>query len=711
MQTQLSGPPPTAGLALRLLGPLSVSRGGTPVALPPSRKVRALLAYLAVAGRTTTRSHLCELLWDLPSDPRGELRWCLSKLRSVLDEPGRQRVLADGEGVSLDLSDCSVDVLEVAHALRDGFANLAAADLQALAARFGDNDLLEGLDLPRSPAFSGWLIAERRRLRATHAAVLEHWVQALPPGSDTALAALEHWLAIAPFDRRAHEGLLEALASRGRLREGEEHLAATARQYEAEGQDWAPIGHAWRAAKSRAARHPREADDRPSLSGHPRETDDRPPPSRHSREGGNPVLPLPFSLDLRAAPGPRLRGDDEAPTPLPRRASLAVMPFIDRTPGVALRGGLGDGMAHDVITRLAKLRSMFVIAEGTMFALSERRVDSQDAGRRLDVDYVASGSIRRGADARLTVTVQLAETRTAQVVWAEEFSGRLDDTFAVLDEIGNRIVSSIARQIEVAERNRAILKNPNSLDAWEAHHRGLWHMVRFNREDNEQARHFFQTAVRLDPTFARPHAGLSFTHFQDAFLGWRERDAAIERAYGAAADGVMADERDPASHWALGRAMWLRDRQDETLGELHSAIELSPNFALGHYTLAFVHMQSGDPRTAIAEADHARALSPMDPLLFGMLASRAIALARLGQYEEAADWAVRSAARPNAHVHIRAISMVCLALAGRVQEAKDVAAAIRQSQSGYGVADFLQAFKLGAEAESLVRKAARLIDA
>ena len=106
-----------------------------------------------------------------------------------------------------------------------------------------------------------------------------------------------------------------------------------------------------------------------------------------------------------------------------------------------------------------------------------------------------------------------------------------------------------------------------------------------------------------------------------------------------------------------------------------------------------------------------RALSPLDPLLFGMLASRALALIRLGRYEEAADWGIRSAARPNAHVHIQAIAMVCLALAGRTREAKDFAGAIQRAQPGYSVQDLLRAFKFGAEAEGLVRKAAARIDA
>ena len=83
-----------ASLQLRLLGALTVSRGGRPVPLPSSRKVRALLAYLALSPRPVARSQLCELLWDVPNDPRGELRWSLSKLRGIVDEPGCRRVVA-----------------------------------------------------------------------------------------------------------------------------------------------------------------------------------------------------------------------------------------------------------------------------------------------------------------------------------------------------------------------------------------------------------------------------------------------------------------------------------------------------------------------------------------------------------------------------------------------------------------------------------------
>jgi tetratricopeptide (TPR) repeat protein len=307
------------------------------------------------------------------------------------------------------------------------------------------------------------------------------------------------------------------------------------------------------------------------------------------------------------------------------------------------------------------------------------------------------------------VTVELVETRTARVVWAEAFNSKPDDAFLILDEIGNRIVASITNEIETNERNRAILKPPNSLDAWEAHHRGLWHMYLFNKSDNELARHFFQNAVQLDPTFARAYAGLSFTHFQNAFQGWAKREPEIDRAFEAAGQSLMVDDRDPAAHWAMGRALWLRGRHDQSLMELEQAIDLSPNFALGHYTLAFIHSQTGDPLAAISSSDYSRKLSPFDPLLFGMLGARAMALVRLDRFEEAADWAVKAAARPNAHSHIVAIAAFSLALAGSLGEARAYAATIHRTLPRYSVADFLGAFRFDRHGEALFRKGAKRI--
>jgi DNA-binding SARP family transcriptional activator len=637
-----------------------MTRGGTAQPLTSSRKVRALLAYLALSPQAVPRTQLCELLWDVPNDPRGELRWCLSKLRSLV---GAARVDTKDDAVRLDLAGCVVDALDIARATQAGLEALSPERLQELVGLFA-GDFLEGLEIDRNPAFNGWLVAQRRRFRGCHTALLEQLVRRLP--ADAAFAHLEKWLQLAPFDQHVHAIMLEALARRGLIREGEEHLAAASRLFEAEGLDIAKLREVWRAARAHG-----EA---------PRVRDA--------------IVAAADSAPVRETASPA------------RRASIAVMPFDDRSSAGSVRGGAADALAYDIITRLAKLRSLFVIAQGTVFALHDRRIGPEEAGRMLSVDYVVGGSVRRDGS-RFSVTVELVETRSARIVWAEVFNHKADDALFVLDEIGNRIVASIAHEIETIERNRAILRPPNSLDAWEAHHRGLWHMYRFNKADNDRAKHFFETAIRLDPTFARAHAGLSFTHWQNAFQGWTEREPEIRRAYETAGQSLLVDDRDPAAHWAMGRALWLCGSHDQAVTELERAVDLSPNFALGHYTLSFVHSLGGDAEAAVRFSDHSRSLSPFDPLLFGMMGARSMALVRLRRFDEAAEWGVKAAARPNAHAHILAIAAYSLALADRVDEGRAYMAAIRKAVPGYGVEDFLTAMLMTPDGAALFRQAAK----
>jgi DNA-binding SARP family transcriptional activator/TolB-like protein len=656
---------------VRMLGPLTIRRHEAVLPLPASRKVRALLAYLALAPHAVARARLCELLWDVPNDPRGELRWCLSKIRKLVDEPERRRVDTRADTVTLDLSDCFVDAIEVVRAAED-IAATAPDRLRTLEALSG-REFLEGLELGGSPYFNGWLAAQRRRFRGFRAALLEQLIKRV--SDDESLPYLEKWLELAPFELCVHKMMFNAFARRSKILEAQDHLASTILLFEAEGVDSAPVRDAWRAAFVRL-----EDSSRAAVAG-----------------------PLITPASVRAG-----EGDDAIVTVPARRASVAVMPFADCSALVDDRGGVAGALAHDVITRLAKLRSLFVIAQGTMFALHERNVAAEEAGRLLGVDYVVNGSVSRQGS-NLKVTVEVSDTRTARIVWAEIFKQQFDDAFLVLDEIGDKIVASVAAEIETSERNRAILRPPNSLDAWEAHHRGLWHVYRFNKDDNERARHYFAMAVQLDPTFARAYAGLSFSHFQNAFQGWAQREPEVARAYEAARESLIVDDRDPAAHLAIGRALWLRGRHEQSIVELEQAVDLSPNFALAHYTLAFVHAQTGNPHAAVAFSDHSRELSPFDPLLFGMLGARAMALVRMGDFEEAAVWAVKAAARPNAHAHIQAIAAFSLALAGRLDESRTYLASIRAALPSYGVQDFLNAMQFRPDGERFFRQAAKLL--
>jgi TolB-like protein len=459
--------------------------------------------------------------------------------------------------------------------------------------------------------------------------------------------------------------MLAALVGCGRVTDADEHLAVTVRAFEQEGLDGSTLRDGWQAMRA--------------------------------------APPASVRIESSAPPAPR------EVTAARRRASVAVMPFVDVLPGQAGRSRTADGLTEDIITRLAKLRVLFVIARGSVYALGERGIGAHEAGRTLNVEYVVSGSVRRHGG-RVSVVVELAHTEDARIVWTDEIEVVAEETLSVLDAIVDRIVAAIAEEIEAAECNRAILKPPSCLDAWEAYHRGLWHMYKFNGPDNRDASHFFRVALQLDPTFARAHAGLSFTHFQNAFLDLTpDREKQIELALETAAQSLAADQRDPAAHWAMGRALWLHRDEKEAFASLERTIELSPNFALGHYTLGFVHSQMGDPRFAIEATTTSRQLSPFDPLQFAMLASRALAHIRLGEIEEAAEWAVKATSRPNAHAHILAIAAESLLLANRRDEARAFVARIRDRVPTYTAEDFLRAFRFPKDTEALLRRCAKQI--
>jgi DNA-binding SARP family transcriptional activator len=310
------------GVRLSMLGPLTIERGGAALELPASRKMCGLLAYLALTQRPVRRSRLCELLWDeAANDPRGELRWCLSKLRGPLGDAAGNVVVTSGDTIALRLDGWFVDTAEVASAMNGAIETLGSQQLQALCDLYS-GELLEGLVIERCPEFNLWLTGQRSRYAAIRTTLLQRLVESLPADSGKRLAALEKWAEVAPFDDRAQIGLLRRLAGFGRVDACKRHLAAAARLYEAEGLDFEPIRKTWQEASN----------------------------TRSATVPGGAVVP-----SATPAPG---AGAEIGSKPA-RRPSLAVMPFHalpDRREGT---GETADGLTHDTITRLAKLRSFF----------------------------------------------------------------------------------------------------------------------------------------------------------------------------------------------------------------------------------------------------------------------------------------------------------------------------------------------------------------
>jgi tetratricopeptide (TPR) repeat protein len=251
---------------------------------------------------------------------------------------------------------------------------------------------------------------------------------------------------------------------------------------------------------------------------------------------------------------------------------------------------------------------------------------------------------------------------------------------------------------------------PASLDAWQAYHRGLSHMHRFTSDSNREAQRFFTRAIVLDPTFSRSYAGLSFTHFQNAFhLHVREPEREIASAIETAEQALQADPSDPAAHCAMGRALWLEHAHDGAVGALNRSVRLSPNYAFAHYSLAFVQCQTGDPGYAINAADIAAKLSPLDPMMFGTNRVRTFALLRLGKVEEAAETARLVGRHAGDHVHAHAVAALTLAAAGRIEEARAARQHISALRPNYNFKQFKEALHMLNDLEDIYRKAAKLV--
>lgn len=218
----------TEPLTLRLLGAVEVSRGGNRLALPQSRKTRALLAYLAATARPHRRERLCALLWDVTDDPRGALRWSLTKLRSLVDEPDRQRLVADRETVALDPAGMHVDVLWLRAQLASGVEAMPTSRLAEVADAFR-GEFLDGLELTDFRDFHGWCVAERESVRAQHAIVLRALTDRLGDAPEAALPHARRLVQVAALDEAGHAALVRLLAAAGRRREAEQQYATATR--------------------------------------------------------------------------------------------------------------------------------------------------------------------------------------------------------------------------------------------------------------------------------------------------------------------------------------------------------------------------------------------------------------------------------------------------------------------------------------------------
>lgn len=399
---------------------------------------------------------------------------------------------------------------------------------------------------------------------------------------------------------------------------------------------------------------------------------------------------LPAVPRCQVLPADKPESPAEAVSPS-SRPSIAVLPFTLHGDGDGY-AAMAEALPHELIAELSRLRWLFVIARGSTFRFRGQPADAVRVGKVLNVRYALSGEVEVAGD-QLAVTVELADTGDGAVIWAERYHDDLEAVHDIRERIVKCVITSLEVRISAHEAQRARLLSTDRLDAWAAYHLGLEHVYRYNRRDNLAAQGLFERAVALDRGFARAHAGLAFTRFQQGFMHYQcDVDAARRAARASAEQAAVLDPLDPFVNLVMGRVEWIEGDLDGSLAWLSRSTELSPNYAQAVYVRALTQTLTGASDPAIDNLDLALGLSPLDPLRYGMLSTRGTANVLSGNLEEAIRWAELAVHSPGAHKHIPLVAAVAREVAGDSDKAAGWVARARIMDPDIRASDFLLSF-------------------
>lgn len=563
-----------AALTIRLLGSFEARLGAGPPVSLPTKKARALLAYLAARpAQARSRDEIAELLWGARADEqaRGSLRRTLSDLRKALPFADGAWLVSDGDTVKLDERSIEVDVAQ--------FERLAAGEAGALeqAADLYRGEFLAGFGLDEQ-AFEEWLRTERERLRQlalkTLARLLAH--QAAGEALEPAIQTGARLLAIDPANEGAHRALMQLYARQGRRSEA-------LRQY--------------RSCREALMHELGVGPDAATEALH--------------RE-----LQQPVTIPDEA---------EELPESLPPpsdKPSIAVLPFANLS-GDPEQEYFADGLVEDIIGALSRISALWVIARASTFSYKGKPVDVKRVARELGVRYVMEGSVRRSGD-RVRVTAQLVDAATERPVWAERYDRPLSDLFDIQDEITRCVAATAETQIMLAE-GQAIAEllsrgvRPSDVKARDLMTRAWSRMYDQTPDAIAEASQLAEEAIRLDPSHPRVHLMRARILMNQLWFGEIPHDEEnLSLARAAAESAVRVAPRDERAHlvmaWAWAYAT--TGRLEEALAECDRGLEINPNASLIHANRGVFLAALGRSQEAIEASRLALQLNPRDPSNF-----------------------------------------------------------------------------------------------
>ena len=322
----------------------------------------------------------------------------------------------------------------------------------------------------------------------------------------------------------------------------------------------------------------------------------------------------------------------ELPT---HRPSVAVLPFENFSADPE-QAHFADAVVEEITATLSRIGDFLVIARNSAFTYKGRSVDVRQVGRELDVRYVVEGSVRR-VDERVRITAQLIETESARHIWAGKAEGAASDLFDLQDRIAEMVAGAVYPSVRKAEIERARMKRPDNLEAYDLVMRSLPHLWAHRMHENPEAIALLDRSLKLDPHYGLAAALCAWAHAQQIVYNWTD-DIEGERRKGLTLIEMAARHigDDATGLTALATAvMLLEGNAPRALGFVERAVRVDPNHAWAWMRLGFGLVYTGKPDEALQAFARAERLSPLDPFTFNIHIGIGLAHFSAGRYAEA----------------------------------------------------------------------------
>jgi serine/threonine-protein kinase len=294
---------------------------------------------------------------------------------------------------------------------------------------------------------------------------------------------------------------------------------------------------------------------------------------------------------------------------LPPEKSIAVLPFADLSQ-TKDQEYFCDGMSEEIRDALAKVEGLRVVARTSSFSFKGKSADASEVGKKLNVEDVLEGSVRREGN-RVRITTQLINARNGFQLWSETYERELQGVFALQDEVTRAVVDALKLKLAIS----LPVREPRNTEAYDLYLQGLYLSNKGSEKDLREGLTFFQRALEKDPKLSRAWTGIAKIWFYLADVYVKPLEA-YPASRAAALKAIELDDKDAEAHCYLGEAIrilnWDLPGEER---ELERASQLDPNSAPVHFFLSLLPLFRGDVKEGLELVLKAEQLDPMSPII------------------------------------------------------------------------------------------------